>query len=375
MFNRHLKKCGYAVFVMLLMITVPVIAAYKAHHNDRDTANFLKIYSAAKDTKLDNCYLCHTGGDANGKYLDSCDYCHYVYGFSSPHPDGSILRTLNSYGKDYLAAGRTPEALTDIAGLDSDSDGFTNGQEIAAVHLPGDGKDYPGLAAAPAVIYSRERLHSLPRVNEFMAFDTAKAGDYYAKYTGVSIWELLSDAGINEDATDIVVYSVDGYSRNFTLAELKQNYHQNKFATSYPWVKWPENVKYKNNQLLPGTLQYILAYERDDIPLLESKIVNGGDGGKFFLNGEGPYHLIVPSDIPVTPDRSQWSIDRDDPPYPYNPNRPVTRNADYCVRAVVAIQVNSADNKSYQYDWTGEAWKMIENGEIVVYGAISPQNK
>ncbi|CQR73693.1 hypothetical protein SOV_31830 [Sporomusa ovata DSM 2662] len=360
------------VVVVLVLIIFPVMAAYKAHHNDGDTGNFLQAYPAAKDTKLDNCYLCHTGGKSKDKYLDTCDYCHATYGYKAPHPEGSIQKTLNPFGAAYLAAGRSAAAFASIAELDSDRDGFSNEQEINRGYLPGDVSDNPTVKQAAAVIYTKERLMHLPKTSQFMAVDTAKAGDYYATYTGVQVWELLKDAGILASATDITVYSADGYSRNYAITDIRQSFPQGRFLSRYPWIKYPETSTYLDGQQIKGELKYLLAYERDGYPLLEGRARMGKDGGKVFINGEGPYRFIAPSTIPVVPDRSEWSIDRDDPPYPYNPERPILKNADYCGKTVVAIQVNTANQKLFQYDWNGKAWQMVEKGELVVYGAIQP---
>lgn len=365
---------GFVITTCLLVLiaALPVTAAYKAHNADADTSNFLEVYPSAQGTKLDNCYLCHTGGNLGKKYLDSCDYCHAVYGFKPPHPEGSILETLNAYGMAYLEAGRNQAAIKDIAQFDSDGDGFTNEEEIAALRLPGDPNDNPDVEEAPAVVYSREELHQLPMTTQFMAVDTAKAGDYFATYSGIDMWELLQDAGVRDDATDITVFAADGYSRNFDISDIKKTYSQGKYFSIYPWIMHPLTTNYKNGDQLPGELHYLLAYNRDNFPLMESKIVAGEDG-RSHLDGEGPYRFVAPLSEPVTPDRSQYSIDREDPPYPFNPNRPVIRNGDYCIKAVVAIRVNTEIEKSYQYDWNGRAWEMIENGELVVYGAIDPE--
>lgn len=364
--------CFFTVAALLFLLTFPVAAAYKAHKADADTNTFLQVYPGAQGTKLDNCYLCHTGGKVGKKYLDSCDYCHAVYGFKPPHPEGSIRQTLNAYGLAYNDAGRNQAALIAIAGHDSDGDGYSNEQEIRAVRLPGDPKDHPGVADAPAVLYTREKIRQLPKTTQIMAVDTAKAGDYFATYTGVTLAELLRDAGIREDATDVTVFAADGFSKNFPVADLLKSYPQGRFYTKFPWISFPLLTGYGHDEQLPGELHYLLAYERDGYPLMESKIVAGEDG-RSYLDGEGPYRFITPLHRPVVPDRSQWAIDRDDPPYPYNPNRPVTRNADFCIKAVVAIQVNTADNKSWSYDWSGRAWEMIEKGELVIYGALNPR--
>lgn len=370
MIRRSKSWVGFLITVsLLLLVAVPVTASYKAHNSDADASLFLQAYPSAAGTKLDNCYLCHTGGTVGSKWLDSCDYCHSIYGFKPPH--GDISQTLNPFGTAYHTAGRNLDAFSSIADLDSDRDGFTNEEEILAGRLPGDKNDNPNVEEAPAVIYTREKLRQLPVTTQFMAVDTAKSGDFFTTYTGVDMWQLLLDAGIRDDATDITVFAADGYSRNFLVSDLKKSYPQGSFYNKYPWISFPLLTSYSHGQLLPGDLHYLLAYDREGFPLLESKIVAGSDG-KSSLDGEGPYRFISPLTEPVVPDRSQWSIDRDDPPYPYNPNRPVIRNGDYCIKVVVAIRVNTETNKSYQYDWSGRAWEMVEKGELVVYGALNP---
>lgn len=370
MFKRIKYWVGFLITVSLLLLAaIPVMAAYKAHNADRDAELFLKAYPLAEGTKLDNCYLCHTGGKIGKKSKDSCDYCHEVYGFKPPH--GDVKETLNSFGKAYMDAGRNESAFTAIAKIDSDGDGYTNEEEILAGHLPGDKNDNPGVEEAPAVVYTREKLRSLPKTTQFMAVDTSKSGDFFAEYAGVSVWDLLQDAGVSEDATDVTVFASDGYSKTYSIKDIKTSYEQGKFYKRFPWISLPLQTSYADGQQLPGSLCYLLAYEREGYPLQESKIIV--EDGRSHMDGEGPYRFVAPLAEPVVPDRSAWSIDRADPPYPYNPDRPAVRNGDYCVKGVVAIRVNTGTNSSYHYDWSGRAWEMIEKGELVVYGAIDPE--
>lgn len=372
-----MKKLFYSpifllVFVLSVLLIFPVMAAYKAHRNGVDSAIFLQAYPQAKDGKLDNCFLCHTGGETEEKYLNECDYCHTVYGYKAPHPEGSLGKTLNSFGLAYLNAGRSATAFSVIAGLDADGDGFSNEEEIISGHLPGEKFDSPTVHTAPAIIYNRDKLGRLPRTSQFMVQDTAKFGDYYARYTGVKIWDLLMDAGILETATDITVYSVSGYSRNYSIFEIRQEYSQGVFQSNYPWIKCPTPAPYREGQQIPNKIFYLLAFERDGYPLLEGKM-KADSNGNYHMYGEGPYRFIAPSLQPIVPDRSAWSLDRDDPPYPFNPGRPVPKNGDYCIKSIVAIQVNTAENKYYQFNWSDRQYQMVEAGELVVYGAIRQQ--
>ncbi|WMW21570.1 PGF-CTERM sorting domain-containing protein [Methanolobus mangrovi] len=67
----------------------------------------------------------------NGTALDSCVTCH-------------TEDALTPYGMDVLASGLN---FTSIEDSDSDSDGFTNMEEIAALTSPGDANDYPETVA------------------------------------------------------------------------------------------------------------------------------------------------------------------------------------------------------------------------------------
>lgn len=394
--NHKKSTLGFLIAVgLLLVLTLPVIGAYGAHNNDVDNTAFLAAYPDAQGTKLDNCYLCHAAGTVNGKSLDSCDYCHSVYGLKPPH--GDINKTLNPFGLAYEIAGQGQDAFSDIADMDSDKDGFTNEEEILAGRLPGNSNDFPGVEEATAVTFSREDIRHMPQTTQFLTVDTAKAGDYYANYSGVHMWTLLQKAGVRDDATDITVYAVDGFSKNFEISAIKQDYESGQFYTRYPWILWPletwardgfktpgsmipAEVRSKmsnrpsvlesygsDGKRIPGQTCFMLAYDREGFPLQPGKMVV--QDGRSRLEGEGPYRFVTPLTEPVVPDRSQWTIDREDTPYPYNPNRTITRNGDYCIKSVVAIKVMAPDEE-YQYDWNGSSWQHLNNGELVVYGAI-----
>ncbi len=68
---------------------------------------------------------------ATGSRVDSCSLCH------------SSVPSRNTYGAAWRTAGRNYAA---IDGADSDGDGFTNGDEIAAFTFPGDAADHPTAA-------------------------------------------------------------------------------------------------------------------------------------------------------------------------------------------------------------------------------------
>ena len=98
--------------VVLVMLASIASAAYQhAGDADKDAKYFRDIYPDKVGSKLDNCTLCHSGGvDTSGKKpvtMGSCQWCHFKFGYNK---SGDIKATLNAYGMDYLANGRTPAA-------------------------------------------------------------------------------------------------------------------------------------------------------------------------------------------------------------------------------------------------------------------------
>lgn len=92
-----------------LVVTVSALSAFAV-------GSYLTTFNSTygtTGTKLNTCNLCHPGGDTG---------------------------QLNLYGSAYAANGHNFAA---IESLDSDGDGFTNGEEIAARTFPGDASDFP----------------------------------------------------------------------------------------------------------------------------------------------------------------------------------------------------------------------------------------
>src|SRR3990172_7172487 len=112
--------------------------AYKGHENEKDTTNLVNAYPKAVGTRVDDCQTCHTSGTLTptgagaAVTKNSCDFCHLIQ-----HPltgytgqPASYADTLNAFGADYMAAGRTKDALLALDAEDCDGDGATNGAEI-----------------------------------------------------------------------------------------------------------------------------------------------------------------------------------------------------------------------------------------------------
>ncbi len=140
----------------------------------------------------------YTNSKGNLVTLGSCQWCHYTYGYDA---SGDIDATLNSYGRDYHSAGQDETALAAIAELDSDGDGFSNSDEIAALRFPGNSADDPAKVPAPYRVYTRKTLESMIRHTQFMLMNTTKSGDFYTICGGVPMADLMDECGKSRHIT------------------------------------------------------------------------------------------------------------------------------------------------------------------------------
>jgi hypothetical protein len=401
------KRLLWSVMVLgmlLAVITATVgMAAYSSHQNDQDINNFLTVYPFAKSTKLDDCSLCHKGGcitiGTKTSYYGSCDYCHQVYKTQPPH--GNILDTLNSYGKAYNDAGGNQDddalkqaALKAIEGLNSDgadtlmdckgieipnNDKSINIEEIQALTFPGDARDYPGLVSAPVMGLNLERILGLPDYNEFLFFNASKDTDWYARYRGVKIKDLLRYVGIRPEATQITVFSPDGFSKTFPIdAPDPQSPSgiQYDVMGPYPYGTYYGGLDFVNYSFIPNHLDYgdrirdklymLLAYLRDGDPLTPGKI----NPTTLKLDGEGPYRLIPPQKIAGSPDRPSTSSPVGDG-WDYDANK--DHNAGSSVRTVAAIRVEPLPGGTTDFNWYEGGWNLVDKARLIIYGAINPR--
>jgi hypothetical protein len=401
----NIMKAGKFFLVLLLTLWLASLsasawAAYSAHQNDQDVNNFLAVYPFAKSTKLDDCSLCHKGGciTASGRtsYYGSCDYCHQIYKTQPPH--GNILDTLNSYGKAYNGAGANQDALKAIEGLNSDgedkltdcsgkeipnNDKSTNIEEILALAFPGDARDYPGLVPAPAIGMNLERLLKLPSYSQLLLLNASNSRDFYARYRGVKILDLLKHAGISKKATQITVYSPDGFSQTFPIdvpdPQTDPSKVQYDVMGPYPYGTYYGGLDFVDYSVIPGCidngdripdkLYMLLAYMRDGDPLTPGKI----NPTTLRLDGEGPYRLIPPQKIAGSPDRgcSGPQVDPDDG---WNCDRiNKEHNAGFSARTVAAIRVDPLPVGTTDFNWYEGGWNLVDRAKLVIYGAIHPR--
>ncbi|MFB3885334.1 MAG: GEGP motif-containing diheme protein [Thermodesulfobacteriota bacterium] len=369
------KVCLMWIMVLglLWMVTTvePALAAYSAHQNDQDVNNFLATYPFAKGTKLDDCALCHPGGKIGSKTYGSCDYCHAAGG-----------APLNAFGQAYLDAGGNKDAFGIIKDDDSDGDGTPNNGEISALTFPGNPLDYPGLVSAPAVGMNLERLLKLPGYSEFLLLNASNSDDFYARYTGVKVKDLLKYAGIRKEATQITVFSPDGYSMAFPIdvPDPQTNPANVQYDVMGPY---PNGTYYggldfvgygvipgcfDNGDRIPDKLYMLLAYMRDGDPLTPGKL-----NSSFKLDGEGPYRLIPPQKVAGSPDRSckqgtpqvgdGWDCDKINKEH----------NAGFSARTVTAIRVDPLPAGTTDFNWYEGGWNLADRAKLVIYGAINPR--
>jgi hypothetical protein len=371
---------------MLLIVALgpqPVQAAYQ-HMGEADSGNFVAVHPEKAGTKLDSCSLCHGGGavQVGGKPMSvgSCQWCHTAYGYDGK---GDISQTLNPYGKDYLAYGRTADAVKAIESLDSDGDGFSNSEEIAATRYPGDPNDDPTKVPAPFRVYARDQLEKLPQYTEFMLMNASKSTDYYADYTGVPMEDFLRNL-ILPSATGITVYSPDGFSQYHplnpeplfyqlfgTYPPAKYFYSEQADIAKSPSDGWADysapGVAGRNNGdaiATPAGLKMLLAIKRDGKYLAPGVLDSTNK-----LDGEGPFRVVPPQLINTPPDQRS-NAKNQGVVWPYDAN--ADHNAGFSTRSTTIIRVEPLPEGTTDIDVLEAGWGYVDQDKIVVYGAIDP---
>ena len=359
--------------------------SYVGHENDDDSQAFLRRYSRAAGTRLDDCYLCHRGGpagtDAEREY-SPCNYCHLLVYPNARYKSGvpaSYQDTLNPFGLDYKKAGRGEAALTGIESRDSDGDGTSNGTEIAALCYPGNPASRPGQALAPTVTLTWDDLRAFPSREQFLLMNTTQeATDDYVTFKGVTLLDVLKGAGVDlQGATGVTVFAPDGFSVDVTTGDILQPFPQGYFyagprslaGAERAFVKYPDSLPagLVDGQMIPGAPWLLLAFEREGLPLDPSSYEKGT--GR--LTGEGPYRLIKPQRNPGgdpakpgRPDRSVKFKTYDDG-WDFNPS--IDHNAGACVRGACVLRINPMPTGVEEYDWKN-GWPLIGDRTLVIFG-------
>jgi len=366
--------------------------SYKGHETDADANNLVAVYPSILGTRLDDCQTCHTGGTvyrgASASTLNPCSYCHLY-----PYPDATITSgaptsyqdTLNPYGLAYKNAGKSQDALRNIAGNDSDTDTYGNETEISAGRYPGDPASMPGQPFAPIYTMEWAAVTALTPHRQFLLMNASKQQfDDYANYKGVKIVDLLAAAGVNlTGVTGITVVAPDGFMKDFTLAQIQTQFANGIYDSGLAPADFADPlqglVNYPPAAQIPagladlGTIpdpQWLqLAWWRDGGDMVASEL----DPVSGKINGEGPYRLVQPQSNPGTPDRgSSYSPTTWGDGYDYLGSK--DHNAGNCVRGVVAIRVNPMPAGFEEYDWKNGGWALIAGKKLILYGLGVSQN-
>jgi hypothetical protein len=361
--------------------------AYAGHENDRDMRNFIKLYPKAAGTRLDDCQTCHRSGvagtDTENEY-SPCGYCHLLQYPSARYKTGvpkNYGDTLNAYGLAYKQQGRTPEALSAIAGQDSDEDGYSNAREISDLRYPGNAASHPGQPLAPAVTLNWSDISKMQRQTQFMLMNaSSEPFDDYVTYTGVRVKDVLESAHLDlKSATGITVFAPDGYSIDYTLEDVTSPFPNPIFYAApgkiedkeRMFVHYPETIPsgVLDGKEIPMTPWLLLAFERDGKPL-DSAQYEKGTGR---LTGEGPYRLVKPqrnvSGDASRPDRSVRSKAYGDG---WDYDKALDHNAGACVRGATVIRVNPMPAGFEEYDWKN-GWPLVAKKQIVIFGRGVPK--
>ena len=357
------------------------------HQGEMDSSVFLEAYPDKAGTKLDSCTLCHTGGKyvKNGKEvsLGSCQWCHYSYGYDK---SGDITNTLNAYGKDYWTNGRNAASLTAINNMDSDGDGYSNKEEIAAVRYPGNPGDDPSKVTAPYRIYSRADLMSLPQHAQLQLMNTHKSSDSYAQYSGVTMPTLLDSARKLPSATGILVYAPDGWSQYHPLepdddpllyhvygAYSQADFYYNPEADiavnpTNGWCDYSspscQGLTHGSPLVNPSGLQMLLALLRDGESLVPGQLTADNK-----LDGEGPFRVVPPQKIPGPPDQRSTATNQN-VIWPFDEN--ADHSAGFSTRTATLIKVEPLPEGTTDVDTLEAGWNFVDEEKLIVYGAIDP---
>jgi len=358
--------------------------AYKGHATDQDILNFVKQYPDTAGTRLDDCQTCHTSGtitiSQKASFKNACDYCHQI---QYPDTTTSIVLgapsgfadTLNLYGKDYLAQGRTQKAVKNIGSLDSDGDGSTNDVEIAALRYPGDSASNPSQLVAPTKIVSLDELKAMTSHSEFLLANANKQQfDTYATYKGVKIQDLLTALGVDiTQVTGITMIAPDGFTKDFDVAKITAAYPQGVYVSGLDvatlgstcgFVEYPATIPAGiTGTVIPDEQWLMLAYERDGAAMEASYL----DPAAGKIGGEGPLRIIVPQNPAGAPDRgSNYSQPSCNDGYDYVKSK--SHNAGDMVKGVMAMRINPMPAGYEDFDYTNGGWAYIDAEQLVVYG-------
>jgi hypothetical protein len=195
--------------------------------------------------------------------------------------------------------------------------------------------------------------------------------------------DLLKYAGISKNATQITVFSPDGYSMVFPIdvpdPQTDPSKIQYDVVGPYPYGTYYGGLDFVDYGIIPGCIEdgdripdklyMLLAYMRDGDPLSIGKLV-ADSSGALKLDGEGPYRLVPPQKIAGSPDRGRNDPKQNDG-WDYDASK--DHNAGFSARTVAAIRVDTLPEGTTDLNWYEGGWNLVDRGKLVIYGAINPR--
>ena len=112
----------------------------------------------------------------------------------------------------------------------------------------------------------------------------------------------------------------------------------------------------------------LLALKREGVPLVAAALSKDNK-----LDGEGPYRVIVPQKVAVAPRSAPARPQDQGGPWPYRADW--DHNAGSSTRAVTLMRVEPLPPGTTDIDIAEAGWKYIDEGKIVIYGAIGGAKK
>jgi hypothetical protein len=345
--------------------------SYKGHEDDVDANNLVSVYPSIVGTRLDDCHTCHVGEiEEEAVASNACDNCHRLTLEETGH---TFVETLNQYGLEYYNAGRNRQALTDIKGKDSDGDGFTNDEEIIELRYPGSALSKPGQAVATLRTVTVDELKAMTSHTQFMLANTSKQQfDDYVTYKGVKVKDMFAALGIDlTGAMGITVIAPDGFMKSFPIEYVDKVFPQPLFYSGLDvdtlgpdcgFVIYPEDMPQGlvDRSPIPGEHWFMLAYERDGMPL-EASYLDAASGK---ISGEGPLRIVVPQSDQGKPDRGlNFSPSGCNDGFDYDED--ADHNAGQMVRGVTAIRVDPMPAGVEEFDYMNGGWAYIDANQLL----------